>query len=154
MKELRQVQIKLMWQFSIPILICLVVILLYENPFLMVGSYADSKSSEFVFASVMELVTIGVIPLALYLFKIKTINASLTAEGDQRERALLRWGSIRLAMLTVPMMVNTVLYYLYMNVAFGYMAIILFLSLIFIVPTLSRCADEICMNSNPPASEK
>jgi hypothetical protein len=49
----------------------------------------------------------------------------------------------RLLMLCVPMVLNTVLYYMFMNVAFGYMGIILFLCLFFIVPTRERCMSEI-----------
>ncbi len=42
----------------------------------------------------------------------------------------------------MPMLVNAVLYYVFMNVAFGYMAIILFLSTLFIFPTQERCEQE------------
>ena len=49
----------------------------------------------------------------------------------------------RLLMLCVPMIVNTVLYYVFMNVAFGYMGIILFLCLFFVMPTMDRCLSEI-----------
>ena len=41
------------------------------------------------------------------------------------------------------MVANTFLYYIYMNVAFGYMAIILLLSLYFVLPTMARCEVEI-----------
>ena len=34
---------------------------------------------------------------------------------EQRERGLQKWGTIRLEMLTVPMVVNTLLYYLTMK---------------------------------------
>ena len=45
-------------------------------------------------------------------------------------------------MLCLPMVANTLLYYIYMNVAFGYMAIILLLSLCFVLPTMARCEAE------------
>jgi hypothetical protein len=41
------------------------------------------------------------------------------------------------------MMVNTWLYYMFMNVAFGYMAIILLLSLMFVYPSKVRCEQDV-----------
>ena len=66
-----------------------------------------------------------------------------------REKALLRWGSLRMLMLCVPMVINTLCYYLFMNVAFAYMAIILFICLFLVYPSLDRCYSEI---PEPPAS--
>ena len=40
------------------------------------------------------------------------------------------------------MMYNTYLYYMYMNPTFGYLAIILLLTLPFVMPTESRCIAE------------
>ena len=57
-------------------------------------------------------------------------------------KAMLRWGTVRLAMLCVPMVLNTWLYYQFMNVAFGYMAIIGLLSLAFVYPTRTRYIQE------------
>ena len=46
-------------------------------------------------------------------------------------------------MLGVPMVVNTVCYYLYgFNVRFGYLAIILFLASCFIYPSRGKCEKE------------
>ena len=41
------------------------------------------------------------------------------------------------------MVVNTLLYYIYMNTTFGYMAIIMALCLPFVFPTKGRCLAEI-----------
>ena len=55
---------------------------------------------------------------------------------------MMKWGTIRLLILEVPMLVNTLLYYIYMNTTFGYMAIILLLCLPFVFPSLNRCLAE------------
>ena len=86
----------------------------------------------------MELLTLCFIPVALRLFKFQFVANSLTSASN-----LLRWASIRMLMLCLPMVANTLLYYMYMNVAFGYMAIILLLCLAFVLPTKSRCEQEI-----------
>jgi hypothetical protein len=65
------------------------------------------------------------------------------ALAEKKADALLSWGVLRLGLLSVPMILNTLFYYLFMNVAFGYMAIILFLCLFFVVPTMDRCQSEV-----------
>ncbi len=125
--------------FFTAIAVGLVIVVLFENDLLPCGiMISDDKSVEFVVATIMELLTICVIPVALKLFRFKRISKLLTSA-----EALSKWGTIRLLMLCVPMIVNTVFYYMFMNVAFGYMGIIIFLCLFFVVPTKERCRSEI-----------
>ncbi len=125
--------------FLTSIAVGLVIVVLFENDLLPCGiMISDDKSVEFVVATIMELLTICVIPVALKLFRFKRISKLLTSA-----EALSKWGTIRLLMLCVPMIVNTVFYYMFMNVAFGYMGIIIFLCLFFVVPTKERCRSEI-----------
>lgn len=125
--------------FLTAIAVGLVIVALFENDLLPCGiMISDDKSVEFVVATIMELLTICVIPVALKLFRFKRISKLLTSA-----EALSKWGTIRLLMLCVPMIVNTVFYYMFMNVAFGYMGIIIFLCLFFVVPTKERCRSEI-----------
>ena len=77
------------------------------------------------------------------LFKLRAVAKRL-----RTPQALLCLGSLRLAMLTVPMVVNTLLYYLFMNVAFGYLAIILALCIFFVFPSMSRCEAEVGMGGD------
>lgn len=117
----------------------LIVVVLFESNTLLEGSLADSKTHEFLVVTAMELLTLCTVPLALRLFKFKSVERSLKENGQQ---ALLKWGTIRIMLIVVPMLLNVILFYLFGNVAFGYMAIILFLCLFFIYPTKSRCEAE------------
>lgn len=117
----------------------LIVVGLFESNTLLEGSLADSKTNEFFVVTAMELLTLCTVPLALRLFKFKSVERSLKENGQQ---ALLKWGTIRIMLIVVPMLLNVILFYLFGNVAFGYMAIILFLCLFFIYPTKSRCEAE------------
>ena len=128
--------------------ISLSIIIAFEFDVLPIGAYADHVRLGFYAAVVMELVTICTIPLALRLFKFRKVRKSLMF---LREKALLRWGTLRMLMLCVPMVVNTLCYYLFMNVAFAYMAIILFICLFLVYPSLDRCYSEI--PENPAASD-
>ena len=138
--NLEKVQKKLMIAFCASIAVCALLVVLYETDILPIGIYTESKSSEFVWTVIMELLTLCVIPLALKLFKFKQIHTQLI---ERKAQALLPWGLARLGLLAIPMLLNTLLYYLYMNVAFGYMGIILFLCLFFIIPTMDRCQSDV-----------
>lgn len=119
--------------------ISLLLVLLYETDIFLSGTSTDNKSAEFLTVTFMELLTICLIPLSLRLFKFKHIHRQL-ATGKASK--LLVWGTLRMVLLCLPMMVNTLLYYLFMNVAFGYMALIGLISLTFIYPNMQRCISE------------
>ncbi|HEY9551475.1 MAG TPA: hypothetical protein VIQ97_04245 [Prevotella sp.] len=128
-------------EFYLSIALSLLFVVLFESGFLPSGEWALDKTLEFKLLSIMEIVTIVCIPLALRLFKFKAVNQRLTT-GDRREEFLITFGMVRLNMLCLPMIANVLLYYLFMHVAFGYMGIILFLCLFFVVPTADRCRAE------------
>ena len=77
---------------------------------------------------------------ALYLFRMRAVRRRLVAG---RENALLRLGLVRILMMALPMMADTLLYYIYMLPSLGYLAIILFLSLFFVYPSKERCVGDI-----------
>ena len=124
--------------FTAPIVLALLMILLFETDLLPYGTLTGLKHAEFIAAIIMELFTIAVIPLALKLFKLRPVAARLSSPGQ-----LARFGLARILLLAVPMVANTLLYYLFMNVAFGYMGIILLLCMVFITPTQERCHAEL-----------
>ena len=122
------------------ILVSAAIVALYETETLMPGCLVGDANAEFITVSAMEILTICLMPLALRLFKLKRISKELAASGRQ---ALAKWGSIRMAMLCLPMIANTLLYYMSgLNVAFGYMAITGLICLVFIYPGTSRCVSE------------
>lgn len=118
---------------------CVVLAILGETDILPSGLLADDKLWEYYMVGTMELITICTIPLALRLFRFKAVAARLV---HRPHAMLLRWGVVRMAMIAVPMTANTLLYYLFMNVAFGYMAIIGLLCLAFVYPSETRCKQE------------
>lgn len=119
--------------------LALAIILLYETDMLETGVMEDQKQSEFVLTALMELVSLGAAFLGLRLFKFKTVSQDLVS---RKEPAMLKWGMIRLLILEVPMVIDTLLYYIYMNTTFGYLAVMLLLCLPFVFPSLNRCQAE------------
>jgi hypothetical protein len=133
-----------MAQFAGILTAALFFVILFETDILESGIMAGADSQvEFAILTVMELLTIGCIPLALRLLKFKKIEADLQ---ERHEEALLKWGVLRLSMLEVPLILNTICYYLFLNTSFGYMAIIVMLTMPFVCPTKARCDGEAHLN--------
>ena len=139
MKDLKKTQQILMTVFAGLLALTLIVVVLYETDILSAGRNALDKNAEFMQLTIMELATLGCVVLALRLFKFKEIHQSLI---NDKAPALLKFGMFRLMLLELPMLSNTLFYYMYMNTAFGYMAIILLICLPFVVPTMNRCIAE------------
>ncbi len=142
MNQIRSVQRLLMIQFFLPIILSLLMVVLFETGALASGNWAGSGQKEFVCLVVMELLTICCIPLSLRLFKYKKVAEALKSDDAQALHALQRWGSVRLDVLGALLVVNVLFYYLFVHAAFCYMAVIVFLSLFFIYPSLDRCVTE------------
>ncbi len=99
-----------------------------------------SSSLLFILLTVSEILTICAIPLTLRLFKFPLVRKNLAAEN---EKALLRFGLLRIFVLALLMTFNTVCYCIFSHTAFGYLAIILFLSMMFVYPSEDKCRAEI-----------
>ena len=111
--------------------VAVVIAALYELDILPSGMFTGRAQDEFLSTISMELITIVFIPVALRLFKTKDVEKRLE-EGDIK--AFRKWGLVRILMITVPLVLNTLLYYSFMNTTFGYMALILLICLPFIYP--------------------
>lgn len=115
--------------------VAVVIAALYELDILPSGMMAGRPQDEFLSTISMELITIVFIPVALRLFKTKDVEKRLE-EGNIK--AFRKWGLVRILMITVPLVLNTLLYYSFMNTTFGYMALILLICLPFIYPALRK----------------
>ena len=140
---MRKTRMIILVEMCASIFLAAVVAILFECGMIVPGALSPNTQCVFVLTTVMQLLTIGSIPLALYLFRIPYIHRQLTANASNASSALLRWGSVRMLLLCVPMIVNVILYYLTsMTVSFAYLAVILAVSLAFIYPSEQRCAFE------------
>lgn len=129
----------LKYLFSLILLVTLLLVLVFESELLLPGFILVESEVDFVIKYIMELMTIIIIPLSLRLFKFKSVERKL---ATKKEHALLRWGVLRIIMLGIPMIINTILYYGFLAVEFGYLSIILLISMIFIYPSKDKCYYE------------
>ena len=136
---MKETQKRLMVLFVSIVVIGVMMVILFETDLWLSGGLAGDARTEFVFTTVMELVTLGCAFLALRLFKFEKVRNDLVS---RRETALKKWGAIRLAILGAPLLFDTLLYYTYMKPTFGYLAIIMVLCLPFVYPSMSRCVAE------------
>lgn len=137
---------------------CLLTVLLvavYETGLLLPGGWAGADSGIVVTLQfLMQFLTLSVIPLALFLFRTGLVRRDLRNGGQQVSRRLLFWGSVRMMLICVPMVLNLFFYYAFGDLAgFFYLAVILALSLFFIYPGRKRCMHE-CHLDNPEEEDK
>lgn len=137
--ELKQTQRILMINFWLILIVTFFLVVLYESEILLPTAIGMDEQVIFVWQVFLEMFTIVFIPLSLKLFSFKRIRRKLL---QGKAASLLPWGTARINMLCVPMLVNTIMYYQTLSPAFGYMAIILLLCLFFIYPSMSRCYAE------------
>lgn len=135
-------------QMYISLALTLAIIILFETETLLPGMVEKGSQAEFLIVTIMEIATVCIIPLALRLFKFKTVERELTASPVS---ALQKWGVVRMALICDTMTLNTLLYYITpLDVALGYMAIICFICLIFVNPTMRRCLAETNTTEDDP----
>ena len=123
------------WWLSVAI----IIVVLYEGELLETGMLTEDTSMEFLLTTLMELLSLAAVFVGLRMFKKKRIHDDLTT---RKALALRFWGLIRLCIIGLPLSLNVLFYYLFMNTTFGYMAIIMALCLPFVYPTLNRCLTE------------
>lgn len=88
--------------------------------------------------TVMEVATLCAIPLALRLFKFGAVAKRVKASRS----GFMRFATVRILLLALPLLANTLLYYYYVKPTFLYLAIMLLLSMAFVYPSKSRCENE------------
>ena len=136
---MKKVKKTLLAAFMAVLAVAALLILLFECHIAGQGLLAGLTMADFTVECVMVILTIVVIPLALRLFKFKGVHRQLST---RKEEALRRWGILRMMMLGVPLWLNVVCYYLFLNPGYSYLALILFLSMWFVFPTLEKCYAE------------
>lgn len=137
--KIRKIRNILLTVFMFFISVTIIIIVLHETDIILNGALTGNKNSEFIVLTVMELLTIALIPISLKLLKTKHVRKDMASSHGKN---MLKWSMLRLCLIGVPMIANLLLYYSYMNVAFGYMAIIGLLCMFFIYPSMDKCTNE------------
>ncbi len=100
-----------------------------------------SHTTRFCIYTTMILLTVIMLPLALRLFKFRKVSDDLHL---RQAAALRQWGSLRLIVMGLLLLVNTALYYAFgLEASYGYLAVVTLLCFPFVIPTMSRCKAEL-----------
>jgi hypothetical protein len=102
------------------------------------GVTEDNEMGCIMALTVMEVATLCAIPLALRLFKFGVVAKRVKASRS----GFMRFATVRILLLALPLLANTLLYYYYVKPTFLYLAIMLLLSMAFVYPSKSRCENE------------
>jgi hypothetical protein len=90
--------------------------------------------------TVMILMTLCAIPFALWMFRKRRIHDDLV---NNKVLALMKWGTLRLMILGNLLVINTFFYYAFgFEASYGYLAIVVLLSMAFVFPSMNRCMAE------------
>jgi hypothetical protein len=149
---MKEVKNKLLIQFITIMAGVFIIVFLGEGGVIPTGIIEDEgKVTEFYLTTSMELITMASIFCALRMFKFKKVHEDLMTN---KEVALYKWGTVRMSLLEFPMLINGILYYLFMQTSFGYMGIILLLCMPFVFPTMDKCIAETSEEKKLPSEEE
>lgn len=115
------------------------IVALFETNIVLSGDLSDNTLLDYYCTLAMELLTIAAIPFALRLFRFASVKRRLVEQPE----SLLRFASLRMMLIAIPMLINGLLYYMFMSTTFGYMGIICLLCMSFVYPSANRCKSEI-----------
>jgi hypothetical protein len=140
MNDIKTVSRMLLMQYWTAVIAAITLVVVYECGMIDSGTLSHSRLTEYYLLLVMEPLTLAGIFGALYMFKLRRIDGDLKSRGAV---ALKQWATLRIAILEVLLLGNTIFYYLFMAASFGYMAIMVALAYCFVYPNLSRCKADI-----------
>ena len=142
---MRRVRTYLSTQFFVYILLTLLVVAGFESNLLTAGGWSGKEYvvAQFYVNILMLVWLLGGTPLALYLFKMSIPKAQLSHSKESSHKPLMRWGSLRIAILGAPMVLDFLFYYQFgLKVGFFYMSLVHLLALFFVYPSEGRCLSE------------
>lgn len=142
---MRRVRTYLSTQFFVYILLTLLVVAGFESNLLTAGGWSGKEYvvAQFYVNILMLAWLLGGTPLALYLFKMSIPKAQLSHSKESSHKPLMRWGSLRIAILGAPMVLDFLFYYQFgLKVGFFYMSLVHLLALFFVYPSEGRCLSE------------
>lgn len=122
----------------------LLICALFETGVLLEGPLCGDSATHLLSQMWMTVIVLFSIPIALKMFTLRYVRERLTADESRSAQRLLRWGTVRLLLLAVPMVAGMLCYYLFgADVRFFYLALIEALALFFVYPSKARCEREV-----------
>ena len=115
------------------LIITAVLIILFETGILPSGICSGNTQVEFLVQTTMIILTLGVIPVALRMVKHQSVQDG-TEEPNGKKEKINAKHLIRVLLIAIPMLLNTICYYIYIKVSFAYLGVILLIAFLFVLP--------------------
>lgn len=147
MKEIQALIKKLRLIFYAILAVALLALCAIEFDWVEVGMLIGLYDGqiEFLYQTFAIFSTLGLMVLALRLLKYNKVKKQL-ATGNQLH-AYQRFWLCRMGLLTLPMFISIVGYWLFLNTSFLYQVFIMFVATIFVYPSVDRMQHE-CGNES------
>lgn len=118
------------------IIVCSAILaLLFEFNIFLEGSFTEDKMLEFVVTYVLELWAIASIWLSLRALKMNKIRKWLFSNENEINSKFFYLSLCRLLAMGLPLFINVLCYYLFINTTFAGLVAIHFLALMFVIPS-------------------
>ena len=130
------------------ILIALVLFILFESNILLEGGWTEQPMKEFVVTYTMELLAIVFVWLSLRLLKFNKIQNWLFSNSEKIESRYFLLASTRILAIGLPLILNVLFYYLFINTTFAGLSAIHLLALMFVFPSKDRLKNDTTSSNN------
>lgn len=131
--------------FWLAIALAVLLTLLFETDVVACGGLHSSVGDvvEFVVVTAVQLLTIVLIPTLLKLLQFGFVKRYLHADTQLAERRLAMLTHMRMLTMSGLLLLNTLLYYMFLAVSLGYMALVVLLCMAFVYPSEKRFESEL-----------
>ena len=130
---------KLRFIYCAELLIAALIAILYEAGLIAEGTLAGNDLRTYWMSIVGIALTIVLVPVAMRLMKFKRVNNAVV----QDEAAYYHWSIVRFALLGLPLLYNTLCYYLLgCETTCGYLALMVVVAFLFVWPSMDKMEYE------------
>ena len=131
--------LRLQAEYILAITMAIAIAVVYETGLVDEGQLAGIQPLTYWLDILGVVLVLVLVPMALKLMSFNNVKRRIHDSID----SYVRWSEVRLAMLTVPLLVNISQYYvLGTDVTCGYLALIVLVAFLFIWPSHSRAQYE------------
>lgn len=132
-----KVEYSLMW------IIVLAAVVLYESDVIPQGMWVDNARMAYLVQVLGVLMTVGVIPLSFYMFKVLLTRHVRRLSFLKALESYHRWSGVRLVLLLVPLLLDLFVYYSTLDTAGLLCAAMMILASLFCMPSRKRLLAEL-----------
>lgn len=134
---------KLKIEYTIFWLLAILLLALYESGLFAEGVLLTEPLTCYIAQTVGILLTLCLIPFSLKMFSLALFKRIIQLPQEEALVSYRRWCEIRLALLTIVVLVNLSIYYLTLSSIGGLCALLGLLASLFCIPSSTRIKEDL-----------